>query len=128
MPGSAIEIHPHFSCAVAAPLESVKEFATRGLLSTTVGISAIPLGTPIEGFPWKVGQDLVVEIRQEASDYVAIHHAVDEYGIGSTPEGAVRDLLTSLADYRASLEKRRERLADDERQALRLLEMILERQ
>jgi hypothetical protein len=55
-----------------------------------------------------------------ASTYLEIA----EYGVGASLEDAVADLLTSLSDYRESLEKREDRLgppAVDDLERLRKL-------
>lgn len=93
-----------------------------------VGIAPIPKGTVIgDGF-WRLGLDLIVEIRREGSNIVAIDHSVDEYGVGKSSEEALADLLLSLVDYRLSLEKRENRLAAKERGDLTQLRRSLERQ
>ena len=52
--------------------------------------------------------DLVVEIQTSGQEVLAIAHhlAADEYGAGASIEEAVQDLLTSLSEYRESLEER----------------------
>lgn len=95
--------------------------------SVEVGIVQIPKDTIIGGGPWKIKLDSVAELRREGSDIVVIHYDVDEYGIGKTPEEAVADLLVSLVDYRASLEKREKRLAAEGQADLALLRGLLER-
>ena len=61
---------------------------------------------------WELAGDLVVEIRtsEEAVLAVARHLTVEEYGAGASVEEAVQDLLTSLSEYRESLEEREARL------------------
>jgi len=95
--------------------------------SVEVGIDVIPRGTLVAGGPWKITLDVVVELRREGADIVAIYHEVDEYGTGKTHEEAMTDLLLSLVDYRASLEKREKRLPTEEQTNLARLRLLLER-
>lgn len=82
------------------------------------GIVFLPSGTPIEKRPWVLRRDVLAEVRYEQDTFVAVCHDVGEYGTGATVTEAIHDLLTSLVDYRASLEKRANRLADAEKQHL----------
>lgn len=95
--------------------------------SVEVGIDVIPRGTLVAGGPWKITLDVVVELRREGADVVAIYHEVDEYGTGKTHEEAMTDLLLSLVDYRESLEKREKRLPTEEQTNLARLRRLLER-
>jgi hypothetical protein len=90
-----------------------------------VGIEVLPQGTPVGIGSWKMKQDLVVELRIEGAKFIALYHDVSEYGIGETEQDALSDLLTSLADYRLSLERREATLAAREKNDLsRLKELI----
>jgi hypothetical protein len=90
-----------------------------------VGIALVPQGTPVGRESWEIKQDLVTELRLEGSNYIALSHDVSEYGIGETEQDALSDLVTSLADYRASLEKREATLATREKNDLaRLRDLI----
>ena len=62
---------------------------------------------------WELAGDLVVEVQTCQEEVLAIAHqlTVEEYGAGASLEEAVRDLLTSLSDYRESLEEREARLS-----------------
>lgn len=68
---------------------------------------------------WELTADLVVEIQASGEEVLAVSHhlTVEEYGEGASVEEAVQDLLTSLSEYRESLEDREARLglsaADD---------------
>jgi len=91
----------------------------------TVGVSVVPQETPVGVESWKMKQDLVVELRIEGARFIALYHEVSEYGIGETEQDALSDLLTSLADYRLSLERREATLATREKNDLsRLRELI----
>lgn len=105
----------------------VEPSGTYDTFSVGVGVRTIPKGTLIGGGPWKIRLDSVAELRREGSSIVAIHYDVDEYGIGETAEEALADLLTSLVDYRAFLERRGKRLAAKEQSDLARLRMLLER-
>ena len=61
---------------------------------------------------WELAGDLAVEIQTSEQEVLAIAHqlTVEEYGAGASLEEAVRDLLTSLSEYRESLEEREDRL------------------
>lgn len=58
---------------------------------------------------------------------VATCASVQEYGIGETVESAIEDLLTSLSDYRESLEAREEKLAESEANDLAELRRLIRR-
>ena len=64
------------------------------------------------GSEWELAGDLVVEIRTSEEEVLAVarHLTVEEYGAGASVEEAVQDLLTSLSEYRESLEEREARL------------------
>lgn len=61
---------------------------------------------------WELTSDLVVKIQTSEEGVLAIAHQlkVEEYGSGASLEEAVLDLLTSLSEYRESLEERETRL------------------
>jgi hypothetical protein len=59
-----------------------------------------------------------------ASTYLEIA----EYGVGASLEDAVADLLTSLSDYRESLEKREDRLGPPAVHDLEKLRKLIVRQ
>ena len=98
------------------------------LPSLTVGIYILHAGTPIENTQWRLKSDLVARVSIEGASVVATNHQVDEYGIDHTVEGAVKDLLTSLADYFESLMARESRLDENSQDHLQALRLQLERQ
>ena len=60
---------------------------------------------------WEMACDLPVEIRvTDAATLAVVCLTDEEYGAGASPEDAVADLLTSLSEYRESLEERETRL------------------
>ena len=84
---------------------------TLDLSSTTAGhgLLFVPSGKGWDG--WMLAYNLLVTISFSPPDWVATTHLdVAEYGIGTTEEDAVIDLLTSLSEYRESLEDREDRL------------------
>ena len=65
---------------------------------------------------WVLLNDLVVSIQSSQNEVVAVTfltHTVQEYGIGSSLDSAISDLLTSLSDYYEFLEDRQDRLATE---------------
>lgn len=67
---------------------------------------------------------LMVNIEVSEQGWLATTYLAElaEYGFGTSQEDAISELLTSLSDYRVSLEKREERLgpsAKDELTKLR---------
>ncbi len=60
---------------------------------------------------WELTGDLVVEVQTSGEEVLAVTHlTTEEYGAGASLEEAVQDLLTSLSEYRESLEEREARL------------------
>ena len=78
---------------------------------------------------WELAGDLVVEIQTSEQEVLAIARqlTIEEYGAGASLEEAVRDLLTSLSEYRESLEEREERLGAPAVADLAKLRKILRR-
>ncbi len=78
---------------------------------------------------WELAGDLAVEIQTSEQEVLAIAHqlTVEEYGAGASLEEAVWDLLTSLSEYRESLEEREERLGAPAVADLARLRKILRR-
>ena len=119
----------------ATPI-STAESNSSGILNPEVGdshhIQVVPSGGGLflvtRGRSWKgweLTTDLLVEIAASEQEVLATTYlAIAEYGIGESLEEAVADLLTSLSDYRESLEKREDRLgppAVDDLERLRKL-------
>jgi hypothetical protein len=84
------------------------------------GMGVVTAGTILNGI-WKVEKYLIVELKQEGNKAIAILNDIDEYGIGDNIQDAISDLLSSLVDYRLSLEKRADKLATKEKLTLELL-------
>lgn len=80
-------------------------------LDSNEELHVIPSNCSWDG-DWELAGDLVVEIQTSGEEVMAIAHhlAADEYGAGASLEEAVQDLLTSLSEYRESLEEREARL------------------
>lgn len=84
----------------------------------------VPGGTPIlEG--WKLASALAVETNIEENYFIARLRSLDEYGVGTTSEAALDDLLTSLVDYMKSLQQRADRLSEPLKRDLGILRNIL---
>lgn len=93
-------------------------------LTSTIGMLTIFGGVVIDDH-YNLASDLIAEVRVENDNYVVFDYQVGEYGIGNSLEEAGQDLLYSLVDYLASLEKRELRLADGELRNLQLLRDML---
>ena len=78
---------------------------------------------------WGLTADLVVEIQTSGEEVLAVSHhlTVEEYGEGASVAEAVQDLLTSLSEYRESLEVREARLDTSAAADLAELRSILRR-
>jgi hypothetical protein len=86
----------------------------------------IPEDIPISG-GWKLASPLAVDIRIEEDHFIARVPFLDEYGLGPTSEAALDDLLTSLADYLQSLERREARLSDPLKRDIEILRRLLKK-
>lgn len=93
-------------------------------LVSTIGMLTIPRERVIKR-NYILQADLVAEVRFETDKYVAVDYQVDEYGIGDSWQEAEQDLLDSLVDYLASLERRENRLGENESRNLQILRSIL---
>ncbi len=80
-------------------------------------------------YDWELTADLVVEIQASGEEVLAVSHhlTVEEYGEGASVEEAVQDLLTSLSEYRESLEEREARLGASATEDLAKLRGIIRR-
>ena len=78
---------------------------------------------------WGLTADLVVEIQTSGEEVLAVSHhlTVEEYGEGASVAEAIQDLLTSLSEYRESLEEREARLGTSAAADLAELRSILRR-
>ena len=78
---------------------------------------------------WELTGDLAVEVKTSEDETLAVarHLAVEEYGAGASLEEAVQDLLTSLSEYRESLEEREARLGAPAAADLSKLRSIIRR-
>ena len=91
-----------------------------------IGVVRFAEGTVISS-GYRLQIELTAEARIENDKYVVVDYQLDEYGIGNSLEEAQQDLLDSLVDYLASLERREHRLADRELHNLQLLRNMLVR-
>ena len=77
---------------------------------------------------WALQEDLPVEIRTTSEATLATPNStVHEYGADNTIEEAIFDLLTSLSDYRESLEGREDRLGAGPARDLAALRRLIRR-
>lgn len=88
----------------------------------------IPSGYSWHG-GWELAGDLVVEIQTSGEGVLAIAHqlTIEEYGAGASLEEAVQDLLTSLSEYRETLEEREAKLGAPAAADLATLRSIIRR-
>ncbi len=71
---------------------------------------------------WELVVNLLIEIRTSREEVLAITYlTAEEYGVGTSFEDAILDLLTSLSDYYRSLEARQERLEPQAVEDLKIL-------
>lgn len=109
-----------------SPMTSREKEGTQVQLISTIGILRLSKDTVISS-DYRLQNELTAEVKIENGKYVVLDYQVDEYGLGDTLEEAQQDLLDSLVDYLASLEKREHRLADRELHKLQLLRNMLAR-
>ena len=76
---------------------------------------------------WELVSDLSVEIQiWEEDEVVAVTNlSTEESGGGDTEEEAIFDLVTSLSDYRESLEAHGSRLGPSEAEDLKILHRLI---
>ncbi len=84
--------------------------ATDNLRPSSEEPHCIPAGRAWED-GWELARDLWVAIRTTQEGTLAVARLTEEeHGAGASVDEAVQDLLTSLSDYRESLEDREARL------------------
>ncbi len=112
----AIEALPFRLYTGASPLA--------GYTAASRGFYVIPAQRLWDG-AWELTADLLIEAATSEKEAAAVTLlTVQEYGAGASLSDAVEDLLTSLRDYRQSLEAREGKLgpsAEEDLQALRAL-------
>ena len=97
-----------------------------GIAESSEAIYLVPQGYAWDD-SWRLASDLLVQVCSSWKDVVATTYlTVQEYGAGDSFEEAIFDLVTSLSDYRQSLEARQQRLGPAESEDLRLLQELLE--
>ena len=69
------------------------------------GVTRIRSGTFIRDTGWKLALDIGVDLEYGRGFAVAVNRWIDEYGHGNTQQEAITDLLTSLVEFRESLER-----------------------
>jgi len=94
------------------------------------GLAWIGKGRLIVGTPWKVDFDLLVDWEYRETAFIAQIRGLDDYGVGTSTDEAIQDLLFSIADFRESLERRvaaNASLSDELRRTLQFLQQLLVR-
>ena len=77
---------------------------------------------------WELATDLTVFVQNSRREVLAsTHMTVQEYGVGASLDEAIQDLLTSLSDYRESLETRGNTLGKEALEDLGLLRALIRR-
>lgn len=77
---------------------------------------------------WELTTDLTVIVQSSQKEMLArTDNTVREYGVGTSLDEAIQDLLTSLSDYRESLEAREKTLGEEGLEDLRLLRALIRR-
>jgi hypothetical protein len=91
------------------------------------GTTCIARDTPIVGTPWRLAVNLYVDLEFTGSGVIASSPWVGDSAQGANEEEATRNLLKSLADFRESIERRRQRapLSEELADALSKLELLL---
>jgi hypothetical protein len=69
------------------------------------GVIRVNSGTSIGQAGWRLALDMGVDLEYGRGFVVAANRWIDEYGHGNTDWEAVTDLLTSLVEFRESLER-----------------------
>ena len=94
------------------------------------GLAWVGKGHVIVGTPWRLRYDLLVNLAYREPAIIALLHGLDDYGVGASSDEAIDDLLSSIADFLDSLERRvaaRAPLSDELRRTLQILQQLLER-
>lgn len=93
----------------ARPFESTT--SSLSVVEEAISLIAIPQGVRVEGLP-PLAEVLLAQLKVSRQGVLAITYLdAEEYGSGKTEHEAVLDLVSSLAEYKDSLERREQRLA-----------------
>ncbi len=92
---------------------------------STEGPYIIPARASWDGC-WELATDLTVQVSRKEV-LANTHMTVQEYGVGPTLDEAIQDLLTSLSDYRESLEAREKTLGEEALEDLKQLRALIRR-
>ena len=89
-------------------------------------VLAVPPGTDIAG--WLLKSVLLVQLRRARKEWLAVTwlEGIGEYGTAETDDEAIADLVVSVGEYRASLEKREKKLGDSALRELAYLRRLIE--
>ena len=97
-------------------LEAPKTTGTSG--RPEMGLTRVNRDTIIGDTGWKLALDMGVALEYASTYVIATNPWVDDYGQGDTEQEATDDLLSSLVDFRESLER--------QSQAAELSEVLVE--
>ena len=82
------------------------------IVEEATSLVVIPPGLKVEGLP-PLSMVLLAQLKVSRRGVLAITYLdAEEYGAGQTEAEAIMDLVSSLAEYKDSLEKRELRLAE----------------
>ena len=93
-------------------------------IASNKGLYIIPYGHTWDDC-WELAADLHIEVGASPEEVVVTCLDLQEYGTGDSLESAITDLLTSLSDYRLSLESREANLAPSASKDLRILRRLV---
>ena len=93
------------------------------------GVTRVNSGTYIGHAGWRLALDIGVDLEYGHGFVFAVNRWIDEYGHGNTQQEAITDLLTSLVDFRESLERQsaENALSDELVETLKRLRILLVR-
>lgn len=97
------ETHMVFSQSYQEPPIEMRTRSSQSYIGR--GVTRINSGTPVGHAGWRLALDLGVDLEYSRGFVVATNSWIDEYGHGNTQQEAITDLLTSLVDFRESLER-----------------------
>ena len=110
--------------------QPVSDVTTIGsALSARMGFTRLNKGTLIGNSGWMLDLDLGVDLEAGETFAVASNSWIDEYGHGDTESDAIGDLLSSLGEFRESLERQRDYniLSEELNNSLEKLRILLVR-
>ena len=91
-------------------------------------LTVLPIPRDTQIGVWRVKSVIMLQIRRTRKQWLTSTwlEGIAEYGTGKTEDEATTDLISSLGEYRASLEALEERLSESARNELRHLQGLIE--